>query len=283
MVKLSKLYILNEIFEKEFIMECTFKAFANKEWTISEKGIFIDKKEILFSDIESANLYSRPRGTTHGMIEIVSKGKTKLLGFPMKQSVDGMKAFDIILQKSPKGISGSVRLLSEIDAEISSLPSFFSALTEKEINALPNILKNDENIKGITSGIFEGNTWLLLCTTKRIVMLDKGLILGSKQSEIPLHRINSISFEKGLAFGKIFITDGAVTRQISNIENKTIQSFIDSVNNEIDIIMNKKISETKIVNQVSSADEILKFKLLMDQGIITQVEFDKKKKSLLEN
>ncbi|WP_081112366.1 SHOCT domain-containing protein [Fusobacterium necrophorum] len=35
------------------------------------------------------------------------------------------------------------------------------------------------------------------------------------------------------------------------------------------------------INQTSAADEILKFKNLLDQGIITQDEFDKKKKELL--
>lgn len=36
-----------------------------------------------------------------------------------------------------------------------------------------------------------------------------------------------------------------------------------------------------IVNQISSADEILKFKKLLDEGIITQEEFEKKKNELL--
>lgn len=35
------------------------------------------------------------------------------------------------------------------------------------------------------------------------------------------------------------------------------------------------------VNQVSAADELIKFKGLLDQGVITQEEFDKKKKELL--
>lgn len=47
----------------------------------------------------------------------------------------------------------------------------------------------------------------------------------------------------------------------------------------------QKISEsknTKITeNNISKADEILKFKQLLEQGIITQEEFDRKKKELL--
>ena len=47
----------------------------------------------------------------------------------------------------------------------------------------------------------------------------------------------------------------------------------------------QRISECKLVSansaSISSADEILKFKKLLDQGIITQEEFEKKKKELL--
>ncbi len=47
----------------------------------------------------------------------------------------------------------------------------------------------------------------------------------------------------------------------------------------------KKISECKINNStrnMSSADEIMKFKKLLDEGIITQEEFERKKQELLK-
>lgn len=45
----------------------------------------------------------------------------------------------------------------------------------------------------------------------------------------------------------------------------------------------KRISESKNtqINNVSNADEIIKFKNLLDEGIITQEEFEKKKQELL--
>lgn len=56
---------------------------------------------------------------------------------------------------------------------------------------------------------------------------------------------------------------------------KEIVSFIE------DKIYNVGTAQT-IVNNVSSADEILKLKQLLDSGIITQEEFDKKKSQLLK-
>ncbi|MBR5134279.1 MAG: SHOCT domain-containing protein [Clostridia bacterium] len=61
-------------------------------------------------------------------------------------------------------------------------------------------------------------------------------------------------------------------------------------NEEAEIIANyikKKIEDIKnapvggVVQQVSSADELKKFKELLDLGVITQEEFDAKKKALL--
>ena len=40
-------------------------------------------------------------------------------------------------------------------------------------------------------------------------------------------------------------------------------------------------SENSAYDEVPAADEILKFKKLLDEGIITQEEFDLKKKQLL--
>lgn len=42
-----------------------------------------------------------------------------------------------------------------------------------------------------------------------------------------------------------------------------------------------KAPATQVVNQLSAADELKKFKELLDCGLITQEEFDAKKKQLL--
>lgn len=51
------------------------------------------------------------------------------------------------------------------------------------------------------------------------------------------------------------------------------------------ILENKRNSKssggTTVINQVSTADEILKLKQLLDAGVLTQDEFDAKKKQLL--
>lgn len=150
--------------------------------------------------------------------------------------------------------------------------------TKKEVKELPNIIHDDELITYATSGFWKGNTWLIVSTNKRILFLDKGMFFGLKQIEIPINKINSIGFKKGLILGEIEIWDGASKMKIENVSKDTLSPFVDAVNktrNKIDTLNNNTKS------QISAADEILKFKSLLDQGIISQEEFDKKKKDLL--
>lgn len=72
---------------------------------------------------------------------------------------------------------------------------------------------------------------------------------------------------------------------------KKMRDSLQIVCSQLEYMLNKKTSENIVVqdsnpiasfNNYSVADEILKFKKLLDEGIITQEEFDKKKKDLLE-
>lgn len=134
----------------------------------------------------------------------------------------------------------------------------------------------------MTSGLTDGNTWLMVCTNRRVLMLDKGMLYGLKLIDIPLDRINSISHSKGLVLGKISITDGAVTRTIENISNVTVSFFSDAVNKEIEIYKkSKNVTTTQVIKEASPADELIKYKQLLDMGALTEEEFDIKKKEIL--
>lgn len=69
---------------------------------------------------------------------------------------------------------------------------------DKEIKHLPEVLQDNKIICYLTSGLIEGNTWLIVCTNKRVIFLDKGLLYGLEQLEISLDKINSISQKRGL-------------------------------------------------------------------------------------
>lgn len=264
-------------------MNLSFKIPMHKEWTLLDDRVMYGDKEILLSEITAVKLVSKGGFGMNGVIQIMVGRKWITLGFPPKMKEEGNQAFLYIQDNyGSKEEQGDRKTDSEIRKEIDALPCKDEFGTRKEISELPNLLRKDEIIKAITSGLTDGNTWLIVCTTKRVLMIDKGMIYGVKTIDIPLDRINSISHSKGLLLGKISITDGATTRTIENVSNSTVSFFADVVNKEIEMYkQSKNTPVTQIVNTTSSADELIKYKQLLDMGVLTQEEFDTKKKELL--
>ncbi|CAB1242689.1 Bacterial PH domain protein [Clostridiaceae bacterium BL-3] len=149
--------------------------------------------------------------------------------------------------------------------------------TKKEIKFLPQVLRKDEEIKYMTSGFLDGNTWLITCTNKRVIFLDKGMVFGLKQKEIPLEKINSIGQKRGLILGKIEIWHGASKILIENITKDTLQPMIDAINTAREQFK-KPIAESGAENV---PEQIKKLAELKSQGILTEQEFTKKKTELL--
>lgn len=152
--------------------------------------------------------------------------------------------------------------------------------TRKEVKALPDIIGDEETIIYATSGLVAGNTILAILTDSRVLFIDKGMVYGMKSSEIPLSMINGVSYSKGLLLGSISIINGATTTKIDNVSKETASLFVDKIK-EASANLKETSQQTVITNNVSSADEILKFKKLLDEEIITQEEFNAKKKELL--
>lgn len=264
-------------------MNLRFKAMMQKPWTLLSDRIIYNKREILLTEIQAVDVFSRPTFATNGLIQITVRGKIINLVYSNKYKKDGEIATEYLKENyGDKNRKVNKKSAVDIQREIESLPYKDDWGTKKEIMELPNVLNKDEHIKAITSGFTEGNTWIIVCTDRRVLMLDKGMIYGLRLIDIPLDKINSISHYKGLGLGRIAITDGAVTRAIQNVPNVTVSFFADTVNKEVQLYKELKTSHRgNAVNSTSPADELIKYKQLLDMGALTQEEFDKKKKELL--
>ena len=177
-----------------------------------------------------------------------------------------------------------MRTLESIQAEIAALGEVDLFGTAKEVSHLPEILHDDENIKYLTSGLMDGTTWLVVCTQKRVLLLDHGFLFGFKQSEMNLENINSISFQTGLFFGAIEIWHGGARMLIENCDKKTVKPFTDAVNAAMQAI--KKGQGTASQAPVtSSSDDVVsqleRLVALLEKGILSQEEFQTQKKKLL--
>lgn len=113
-------------------------------------------------------------------------------------------------------------------------------------------------------------------TDKRVI----GKANFGNRVDLPLSQISAVaqgafsSITVATSSGRIhfwsLINSNEVFNELSNIL-KSFQNQNNSVSN----------SEINVIQQSSSADELKKFKELLDTGVITQEEFDAKKKQLL--
>lgn len=190
-----------------------------------------------------------------------------------------------------------MRSLESIQKEIEALGEIDLFGTSKEVSHLPEILQDDENIKYLTSGIMDGTTWLIVCTQKRIILVDYGMFFGVKQSEMALENVNSVSYQTGLIFGSIEIWHGGARMLIENCEKQTVKPFCDAVNAAIKELkfpsqkqsqnqqvqtQTQKVVETK---KSSSTEDFIsqleRLAALKEKGILTDEEFAEQKARIL--
>ena len=128
---------------------------------------------------------------------------------------------------------------------------------------------------------------VLVATNKRIIIAAESGV----RKRIPV--VSSVSIEDvntvtaySVGFIPVFaciqidirVNDRIFLEMVSKKEvNKMASALLDA----IATAKERNTTETTASNQVSAADELMKFKNLLDVGIISQDEFDAKKKQLL--
>lgn len=150
--------------------------------------------------------------------------------------------------------------------------------TKKEIKSLPDILDDNEVVKYATSGFWNNNTVLMVCTDQRIIFLNKNMIYGTDRNDIPLNTVNAVSYSSKMIFATITITNGANTTVIEQVSKETADPMVKAIKEAQQNYINKQNVSVQPLNE---ADQIRKFKSLLDDGIITEEEFKAKKKQLL--
>ncbi len=124
---------------------------------------------------------------------------------------------------------------------------------------------------------FYGNNCEIVVTDKRVY----GKASFGKRVDLPIDSLSSVGIG---AFGSVSVGTSSGRISFIAIENK--EKIHEEINN---IIMNRSvstrqagsISNTTTIVKDSNADELKKFKNLLDEGVITQEEFQAKKKQLL--
>lgn len=128
---------------------------------------------------------------------------------------------------------------------------------------------------------FSKETWLAALTNSRIILINKHLIVGSDCISLPLEAITSVSYKTGLTESTITIMHGISGPVLENIRKGYEKPFADKANEAIRNLRHGASRPEPQAAPVSAADELAKWHGLLQQGIITQEEFDAQKAKLL--
>lgn len=159
----------------------------------------------------------------------------------------------------------------------------------KHFQIVENQLKDDEDVlvafigvKNFVDIAHHEDNWAYAITNKRIIIGQKGLI-GEKVDVISLRDLNDISFKKGLALGVLTI-DTIKERFNVGLDKNSATSIHELVTNALMDLKEDMHQSSQPVQQTKADDpyeEVKKLKELLDMGIITEEEFDLKKKNIL--
>lgn len=234
-------------------MNLSFKAFALKGWTLLDDKVIVGNKEILLSSLTRATHDPSTSGK-NGVIQIFYGSGAfdfKTLAYPKKQKADGEKAaayiFAVLRGEDP---NESVKERDRIQRE-----------------GYRKICNSCGHIYYFTQGDLEENEK----RRKRALTSSIAGLGGAVGGYYGASAMNTHSAQDQL--DKIIDYGRCPKCGSSNVSDATDEDIerAKNINNNIN----------NVAQQLSAADELKKFKELLDSGIITQEEFDTKKKQLL--
>ena len=183
--------------------------------------------------------------------------------------------------------------LQEVWQQINALPHKYIFYTRKEIRYLPQVLGQGERILALTSGFMNNHSWLAVCTTRRVLFLDRGMFWGLRQIQMNLDRIQAIDSNYTLFFGGIRIWDGAASISINMVLKSSIAPFVRTVQEAMDYYKRQMVID--IAGHAQNATqapahapsswltELERLAAMKNAGQITDEEFAAAKAKLLQH
>jgi hypothetical protein len=98
-----------------------------------------------------------------------------------------------------------------------------------EAKLIPRALEGDEELLQITSGVREGQRWLLIVTARRLVLLSKPTMGSPNVIAIPREDLRTVRGRRGLLFGSLTLETGTDTYSFSNVLKKSLPGFLEEL------------------------------------------------------
>lgn len=263
------------------------------ESVFEDDGFRVGKKHYDYSEITSVKQTSSLGKLINATMEIKLGDKVEVIGYDKKTKEAGEAVFAFLEEYVANNVS--------IDESYEKAKTLYNSCMENGFGSGFNEKWGIKHFKIITDNMMEDeevifpfiglhnfisvsnhdSNYAYAVTNKRILMGQK-TVLGENFQSVNWDNINDISFTAGPLFGKVTIDTfkevfnvGLDKDSAKKINNK-IHDVFESVKKQKDV-QDALQSE----NQTDPYEEIKKLKELFDMEIITQEEFDNKKRELL--
>ena len=237
-----------------------------KSWGVSDEGFTYGNDFFSFDTLKKVKPSSTPATIlTNGVATVESKNsKFMNCGYKKKDADRAEKAIDFMIKKV-KSIEMDSRpdVIYSLDGARGRHMDVFSdrvcIITEVTLGSL------------FTGNVTDGAKEIYYSDVISVQAKAPSLTLGYIQLETA-----SVMMNNG---GDNFFNENTFTYNESDLPNGLADEVVSFIKNKVSECKANK--NAPVVAQLSAADELKKFKELLDMGVINQEEFDAKKKELL--
>ena len=248
-------------------MNETFKALGGKPWTVTDDALIYSGKKALFSELSSINLVTTPTTPlTNGVAQAVHNGKIYTLAFKYADKARAHSAIDFVKSKIDEA-HGTVK-----DYKYKLLSHTGSYLEVYDDHIILYFMPVGSLLGNIARGGTTGGKKIAYRDMTSIQFREpSGMAVGFIQFSYP----GSVENKGGVIAA--VNDENSIAFQPNQLPlAQEIIHFIEARREEL-----RQPAQAAVIQQPSAADELKKFKELLDMGAITQEEFDAKKKQLL--
>ena len=277
-----------------------FKGPALKpDFCFRDNRIDIGKKEYFYDDITNISISYKPTKATNGVITIIHKRKNVVIAFRK----DDEEEINKVVKEVSGLISNGPTSFSENDAGSMAEKLYDYCLDHgtgrglnrkwgvKHFTLIVNNLMPKEKVAFVFIGLnnFKSTTkhdknFAYAITDKRILMAQQNII-GESVKSINWNNINDITLNKNALFGVVEV-DTFKERFNIAVDRTQAQNIYNEIYRVYDILKRKEERKQYVPPKSEQTKEdpyeqLKKLKELLDMDIISQEEFDKKKKQIL--
>ncbi|WP_319462517.1 SHOCT domain-containing protein [Micromonospora sp. RTP1Z1] len=212
--------------------------------------------------------HNRAAGTDPSAVELDAAGETRLERMQANSAaVQKQRMTELLGDERPDIVAAAARMGWRIGGK-------------RELKMLAGHLYEGETVRSIAQGTYTGKQGILVLTDVRLLFLFHGVI-GQAKEDFPLRSISSVKTKSGLGTGELSVFASGTSASISGIIKSDLEPLANAIRQEL----SSQHTASPTASPPKAADDpydaLQKLASLRDAGVLTDEEFEAKKRDLL--